>query len=234
VGTARIARASGILILAFIVIGLIAPAAMAQSLECPTCGLEDVVDDTSGTVKDTVGDVTGGGGGGGGGSSEPLPGELDPTDDDFLGEDFLTGDVPDVVGEIVNPDKKKKKKRHPESNGPSTNSNPSTRSNVFFPDTGKIGVLAGREAAFSGYVVDQPPHKRQLSSASPSSAFNSGPLTLGELAKALGEAARQLAFPLGLALAVVAYLMVQGRIDAKDPKLALAALDAEEEYLSFQ
>lgn len=55
-----------------------------------------------------------------------------------------------------------------------------------------------------------------------------------QLAQAAGEAAEKLAFPLGLALMVGAFLMVQGRIDRKDAKLVLAPIDAEQDLLSFQ
>ena len=57
---------------------------------------------------------------------------------------------------------------------------------------------------------------------------------LTQLADAAVEATKKLAFPLGLALMVGAFLMVQGRIDRKDAKLALAPIDAEQDLLSFQ
>ncbi len=55
-----------------------------------------------------------------------------------------------------------------------------------------------------------------------------------QLAEAAGEAVKKLAFPLGLALMVGGFLMVQGRIDRKDAKLALAPIDSEQDLLSFQ
>ena len=55
-----------------------------------------------------------------------------------------------------------------------------------------------------------------------------------QLADAAKEAAEKLAFPLGLALMVGAFLMVQGRIDRKDAKLALAPIDSEQDLLRFQ
>ena len=57
---------------------------------------------------------------------------------------------------------------------------------------------------------------------------------LTQLADAAVEATKKLAFPLGLALMVGAFLMVQGRIDRKDAKLALAPIDSEQDLLSFQ
>ena len=48
------------------------------------------------------------------------------------------------------------------------------------------------------------------------------------------EAAKTLAFPAALALLVVGFLMVQGRIGRKDPKLVLAPVDTTEESLTFE
>ena len=62
--------------------------------------------------------------------------------------------------------------------------------------------------------------------AAPESAFSG-------LAQAAGEAAKKLAFPLALTLMVLAYLVVQGRIDGRDEKLALAPIDADQDLLSF-
>jgi hypothetical protein len=234
---ARLGRLFGITFLTLIVMGLLAPVALAQSVvDCPTCAVDDTIEETTGTVEETVDKTTGDGGSGGGGNGGGGIDELDPTDDDFLGEDFLTDDIPDVVGEIVEPEEKKKKKnKEKESTGgrkdPVRPQN--TGSATYFPANGKIGGLTDREAAAAGHYVARAQDKRQLSEAETAGAFTTGLPSLEELAEALAETAKQLAFPLGLALAVVAYLMIQGRIDAKDPKLALAAVDAEEEYLAF-
>jgi hypothetical protein len=47
------------------------------------------------------------------------------------------------------------------------------------------------------------------------------------------EAAEQVAFPLALALLVGTFLMVQNRIDRRDPKLALAPIHSDHELLTF-
>lgn len=62
--------------------------------------------------------------------------------------------------------------------------------------------------------------------ASPESA-------LSQLAQAAGEAAKKLAFPMALTMMVLGFLVVQGRIDGRDEKLALAPIDAEQDLLSF-
>jgi hypothetical protein len=72
-----------------------------------------------------------------------------------------------------------------------------------------------------------------VASATTTSASEHTPI-LTQLAQAAIEAAGRVAFPLALGLMVVAFLMVQGRIDRKDAKLVLAPIDAEQELLSFQ
>jgi hypothetical protein len=51
-----------------------------------------------------------------------------------------------------------------------------------------------------------------------------GPSLFGRIGGAAAEAARQVAFPLALALLVAAFLMVQNRLDRRDPKLAEAPI----------
>jgi uncharacterized membrane protein YtjA (UPF0391 family) len=65
--------------------------------------------------------------------------------------------------------------------------------------------------------------------ASPSSrpvrhATVHGPSLFGRIGGAAAEAAKQVAFPLALALMVVAFLIVQNRLDRRDPKLAQAPI----------
>ncbi len=61
----------------------------------------------------------------------------------------------------------------------------------------------------------------------------SEPSLAEQIGRAAVEAAKKLAFPLALVAAVAAFLMIQGRLDRKDPKLAGAPVDADEEKLSF-
>lgn len=60
-----------------------------------------------------------------------------------------------------------------------------------------------------------------------------GESVISQLGRIATEAARQAAFPLALTLMVIAFLMVQNRLDRKDPKLALAPVDSEQDLLSF-
>lgn len=59
------------------------------------------------------------------------------------------------------------------------------------------------------------------------------PLELDRFAQEVIEAAKQFVFPLVLTLMVVAYMVVQGRFDSRDPKLAVAAVDADQDLLNF-
>lgn len=56
---------------------------------------------------------------------------------------------------------------------------------------------------------------------------------LEELSSVGLKTASRFAFPLILALLVVAFLIVQGRIDRNDPKLRLAPIDSKHELLRF-
>jgi hypothetical protein len=46
--------------------------------------------------------------------------------------------------------------------------------------------------------------------------------------------AQKIAFPLVLLILVAAFLLLQSRLDKKDPKLALAPVDADDQYLTFR
>jgi hypothetical protein len=73
-----------------------------------------------------------------------------------------------------------------------------------------------------------------LTGASAGSSSENETGVLERIGDAALEAARRLAFPLALALIVAAFLAIQGRFDSRDPKLALAPVDAEQGHLSFR
>jgi hypothetical protein len=56
---------------------------------------------------------------------------------------------------------------------------------------------------------------------------------LSELSKAAVNTANRFSFPLILAVLVVAFLAIQGRIDRRDPKLRLAPVDSKHDLLPF-
>ena len=60
------------------------------------------------------------------------------------------------------------------------------------------------------------------------------PSMIERIARSAAGVAERLAFPMLLAFAVGAFVLLQNRVDRKDPKLALAALDADEELLGFE
>ena len=64
-------------------------------------------------------------------------------------------------------------------------------------------------------------------------AFAPEPLNLGALTEAAVEAVKKFAFPILLSFLVAAFMLIQDRVDRKDPKLALAAVDTDQEWLSF-
>jgi hypothetical protein len=63
---------------------------------------------------------------------------------------------------------------------------------------------------------------------------SAGSSMIERIARSAADVAERLAFPMLLALAVGAFVLLQNRVDRKDPKLALAALDADEELLGFE
>ena len=208
--------------------------------------------DVGGTVGNAVGDATGGGGGGNGGDGGPVddvtntitnaansltgggsgsnPGGHTHLDDAL--DDVLAGNVsdipPDVVADLVDEaailglapaaaegwiDGKKV--------GSTAYENPAVLlSSLSELLEGVAGDLVGASTVTSSDV--------QFSSGSSSGSF------IDSAGRAAIEAAKTLAFPLALAALVVGFLMVQGRIGRKDPKLALAPVDTIEETLSFE
>jgi hypothetical protein len=61
-----------------------------------------------------------------------------------------------------------------------------------------------------------------------------GPTFLENASRLAAEAAKKLAFPTTLALIVVGFLMIHGRVGRRDPKLAQARVDAHEDALTFR
>jgi hypothetical protein len=56
---------------------------------------------------------------------------------------------------------------------------------------------------------------------------------IARLRRSTVPAARQFGFPLGLGLLVLAFLTVQSRLDARDPKLAAAPVSVDDDLLPF-
>lgn len=58
--------------------------------------------------------------------------------------------------------------------------------------------------------------------------------SIGSLAATAGKAVQEFAFPLTLAIAVLLFLLFQGELDRRDPKLAYAPVDSVKDMVSFE
>ena len=58
--------------------------------------------------------------------------------------------------------------------------------------------------------------------------------SIGSLAATAGKAVQEFAFPLTLAIAVLLFLLFQGELDRRDPKLAYAPVDSGKDMVSFE
>jgi hypothetical protein len=58
--------------------------------------------------------------------------------------------------------------------------------------------------------------------------------TFARLASTAGEAVQRFAFPLSLTIFVLIFLLIQGEIDRRDPKLAFAPVDSSKDMVYFQ
>ena len=84
------------------------------------------------------------------------------------------------------------------------------------PASSGVGAL-NRDAITGAPTV--PPSSRPVGQRT-----THGPSLFRRIGGAAAEAAKQVAFPLALALVVIAFLMVQNRLDRRDPKLASAPM----------
>jgi len=101
---------------------------------------------------------------------------------------------------------------HGGSGGSVPNGGPATT-----PTSSGVGAL--NRAAITGTLTTPPSSSRPVRHGTAH-----GPSLFGRIGGAAAEAAKQVAFPLALALVVVAFLMVQNRLDRRDPKLAQAPI----------
>lgn len=98
-------------------------------------------------------------------------------------------------------------------------------------------ALAGRIAATvpaDGFAATVLAAAEAADLAAPPRRDASAPSLIERIAQSLSDVAQKIAFPLLLAAAVGAFVVMQNRMDRKDPKLALAALDADEDLLGFE
>lgn len=97
------------------------------------------------------------------------------------------------------------------------------------------GSLAGRfPHEFSGVGSSASNPERVFRIAPASAPAPSGPGLIEQITKAALDAAKKVAFPLALALIAGAFVILQGRIDRRDPKLAAAPIEIDEQLLRFE
>lgn len=137
-------------------------------------------------------------------------------------------DTMDTTAGLIGGDGGKKKKgKTTKASGKITNGNKNDEnvSVAAFAASREAFPLAGAEARYIKPVAEVPALEtasRFLDARTPQQFF-----------EAAVEAAKRFAFPLALTILVVAFLLIQNKIDSKDPKLAMASVDLEEDLLSF-
>ena len=253
----RIARAVPSLMLAMLVSIWLAPAAHAQL----GGGIGDAVGGVGGTIDTTVGGVTDGLEGGssdsstedggekqesGGGliggiveevekavdnSKETVDGVAEETGDALgnVGSETVGGTVDTVektLGGVDGATGKNKKHRTAGSEESSTTTTSPVGDRVVVLGNSLADALEADAKAMADLTSDGVVFA-SASEAAPEEGL------VSQLGKIATEALEQAAFPLALTLMVIAFLMVQNRLDRKDPKLALAPVDSEQDLLSF-
>ena len=183
--------------------------------------VKDVVRDPVGSLPKTTDSVVkeiekalGGNGGGSGSTVQRVADAINNTISDVLGTlpDGAAGDTP--VGKIA-------------VNGYIEGHQ--TLVDGYGSGGGRDGSSFGRDGSHA--LAEQ--LRSETLSAEAASARSDLSL-LERAAEFAGEVAAKLAFPMALLVMVGAYLVLHGRIGRKDPKLALAPVDAEQELLTFQ
>jgi hypothetical protein len=93
------------------------------------------------------------------------------------------------------------------------------------PGNGSSGGRTDAPGGSSPTLLPSQPSITTAASHSPVAGRRGGHGSLlGQVGSVIADAARQVAFPLALTLIVVAFLLVQNRLDRRDPKLALAPI----------
>jgi hypothetical protein len=111
------------------------------------------------------------------------------------------------------------------------NPNRSDKSAPTSPTTTVLGESLADALRADGKVITAT--KADAEDYAPTGATSTDQSVISQIGRVAAEAVQQAAFPIALILMVAAFLMVQNRIDSKDPKLALAPVDAEHDLLSF-
>jgi len=203
-------------------------------------GSSDPIGGTIGGVTDILdGDDSSSGDSGDSGGSGPIKkltdGLKDTVDDTKEEADDATSDPSGYVGGItdsVDETVKDTKKKLKEDKKKSSSGDP-TPPLTTLPDGGYVAPQV-RNLGLAAALERDSRRIRLASEVVTAPVVHSDPPGLiAEIGRVAAAAAEQVAFPLALALMVGAFLMVQNRIDRRDPKLALAPIDTDHETLTF-
>ena len=174
-----------------------------------TNGIKDTVKNPETKVDETVNDPSG-----------SIGGTIGNT------TDAATNDVNDISKGLTSPGGKGGKEKNASRNNATSGSGQLAAASERYHDKVFAEALAARQAD----AKNRTPSTSTSSTTSAESAETGVIQTIGRVA---AEAVEQAAFPLLLTLLVGAFLIGQNRIDRRDPKLALAPLDSDQDLLSF-
>ena len=192
--------------------------------------VEETVDENTGPEGGTVDQVTDAVGDTAGTAGNSVDETTDETTD-TLSEatggrlDDVINDGAGKVGGVVDSLLGKDGKRSPRK----SNSETTLSDRTQVPSGGLDGFVNGlalTPGSTAAALIASSAANERSPEVAPSSA-------LQRLIESVGDIAPQVAFPLALILLVAAFLVVQGRVDRSDPKLALAPVDIDQDYLSF-
>lgn len=204
----------------------------------PSCTLENTqktVDDTVGQVKDTAGDVTE--------TVDETVNKIEDTAGNTVDEVKETaGNVSETIDkttdQVLNPTDPTTPNKPTVNPGPDKPGQPNKGPGKAGPGDRVKGHEQTRPDGLDRRSPNGPPNglldprlastfSREAGTVAVSdasaSALPRGPLE--SLGRAAVEAVKKFAFPLLMTLAVGAFLLIQSRIDKRDPKLALAPVD---------
>ena len=112
------------------------------------------------------------------------------------------------------------------------------------PDTGDEDATQTKERPGTGSTDDSDDPPRQLidltgdgAGVPPEGGDRDGSsfaASIAKLARTAGQAVKTFAFPLSLTVLVLVFLLIQGEIDRRDPKLAFAPVDSSKDMVYFE
>ena len=199
----------------------------------------DTVTDTGGSVGEAVGGPVGGAvkdtTGAVGGAVKDASGSIGGTVKDTSGAvgQAIDGATDPILGEDGKGDKDHGGKKDGQKDRGGAGNNKKGGKSTVLGETafgeGAFGFGTRVPAITLGDAGSQEIAGGQVAAFAPAPT----PLDLGALAEAAVDAAKKFAFPILLSILVAAFMVIQDRVDRKDPKLALAAVDTDQEWLSF-